>query len=221
VNRELRVVGAELAAAVLDGLRGSLTEEEWTELLSEAGRLAPPGTGAAEAIRTEEPLELESDQFDELLYALYKALVSVVGRERADHAALAVGEGILSRVAPVYPGRDDLQSVGGVLGQVMDFFVSAAYLQGAWLEWHEGSEKTWPETGTARFSYHMVDPVILPGAQKLHDEVGIAPHLSSRTMEAALKAMGIDGREVDFDPGEWGPDEVVETWELRLLRRSK
>ncbi len=216
-----RIVGQELAAAVLGGLRAAVTESEWTELLQEAGSLVTPGSEAAEVLGSRQAAPLESGQFDEFLYGLYKGLVSVVGREGAHRAARAVGESILSEVAPVLPGRDDLESVGAVLGQVMDFFVTAGYLEGAWLDWHEGSPKAWSRKGTARFSYHMVDPVILPGAQKLHGEVGLAPHLSSRTMEAALKKMGIDGREVGFDPGQWGPEEVVETWELTLLRRAK
>ncbi len=219
MSTEPRPVGAELADAVLDGLRGTLEEDAWQRLLSEARRLVPSDSRAHTVLDTERPVTLESAQFDLLLYSLYKALVSVTGRRRAEEAALAVGRSILAGVSPVYPGRDDLQSVGEVLGQVIDFFVTVGYLKGAWIKWKEGSEDTWGKQGTATFSYHMVAPVILPGAQTLHEEVGIAPHLSSRTMEAALAKMGIDGREVEFDPGDWGPDEVVETWELKLLRR--
>jgi hypothetical protein len=221
MSSEPRLVGAELAAAVLDGLRGSIGMDAWEHVLSEARSAVPPGPRAHDVLVSQRPVTLESAQFDLLLYALYKAVVAVVGRERAEVAALAVGQSILAWIAPVYPGRDDLESVGEVLGQVMDSFVTVGYLEGAWIEWKEDSEESWGKHGTATFFYHMVSPVILPGAQKLHEEVGIAPHLSSRTMEAALGKMGIDGREVGFDPGDWGPDEVVETWELKLLRRTK
>jgi hypothetical protein len=221
MSSDPRLVGAELAGAVLEGLRGSVGAKEWEQVLSEALSLVPPDSRAHDVLASRRPVTLDSVQFDLLLYSLYKALVSVVGRERAEEAALAVGQSILSGIAPVYPGRDDLESVGEVLGQVMDSFVTVGYLEGAWIEWKEGSEESWGKHGAATFSYHMVSPVILPGAQKLHEEVGIAPHLSSRTMETALAKMGIDGREVGFDPGEWGPDEVVETWELKLLRRAK
>ncbi len=221
MSSDPRLVGAELSRGVLDGLRESVGADAWEELLREAGSLVPPDSRAHDVLASQRPVTLESTQFDLLLYSLYKALVAAVGRERANEAALAVGKSILAGIAPVYPGRDDLESVGEVLGQVMDSFVTVGYLEGAWIEWEEGSEQSWGKSGTTRFSYHMVSPVILPGAQKLHEEVGIAPHLSSRTMEAALAAMGIDGREVGFDPCEWGPDEVVETWELKLLRRAK
>jgi hypothetical protein len=221
MSSDPRLVGAELSRAVLDGLSGSVGADAWEQLLSEAGSSVPPDCRAHDVLVSRRPVTLDSTQFDLLLYSLYKALVAVVGPERAEEAALAVGRSILAGVAPVYPGRDDLESVGEVLGQVMDSFVTVGYLEGAWVEWQEGSEDLWAKNGTATFSYHMVSPVILPGAQKLHEEVGIAPHLSSRTMEAALAKMGIDGREVGFDPGEWGPDDVVETWELKLLRRAK
>lgn len=70
--------------------------------------------------------------------------------------------------------------------------------------------------GLAYALYEMGYPAILPSAVYLFNTMGEAQHHSSRTIEELFARIGyVAAESPDFDPTDYGPELVLELWEIR------
>ncbi|HXF64602.1 MAG TPA: hypothetical protein VNK95_23425 [Caldilineaceae bacterium] len=70
--------------------------------------------------------------------------------------------------------------------------------------------------GVAYALYEMGYPALLPSAVYLFNTLGAAQHHSSRTIEELFDRIGYAAAEApDFDPTNYGPELVLELWEIR------
>jgi len=118
---------------------------------------------------------------------------------------------------------DDLANIKNILEKIGKYFQQGGYISNFHFRWQKiFNENRWEKEGIGNFAYTMENPVILPGAQRLFTEEGLAQHLSSRTLESALLDFGIEGRELeDFDPTQFNADAVEEIWEIRKIKNNE
>ncbi len=166
--------------------------------------------------------------FDLFVYAAYKTFYLEVNNDKTLSMEFTerVGQRIFDHIRKtvdlnISGNPYDIEGVQKTLADIAAYLKQAGYVSDASVYWNDFNLKRWANDGTGRFVYRMVDPVILPSAQRLVREGFLGQHLSSRTLEAALKQYGIMGRETDdFDPNHFGMDGVFEQWDLDIMKTS-
>lgn len=115
----------------------------------------------------------------------------------------------------------DLIAIKEGLQKIIDYFKGVGYVKDAKIIW-EVDDRAWLEKGEGTFYYVMIDPAILPSAQRLYREMGFAQHFSSRVIEAFFDEFKVDAKEdKSFDPTQYDAEKVVEKWTMVCKKTNK
>lgn len=94
------------------------------------------------------------------------------------------------------------------------------YIQDGKIILHEEQNYEYGNLDKNQFFYIMYSPVIFSSAKDLFNEIKIAPHFSSRTIQAALQDICIDADfDKNFDINLFEQDLVVEKWNYKKIKR--
>ena len=171
-----------------------------------------------------------TEGFDRLSYAIFKVFFMNVNpsqrKEKIIDVTSKIGRDIcdwFNLKLKVYP---DYENLPNIMGQICRKFIETGYCVDARIltEVKDGTGRLYQYDPTllargevTHFGYEMKYPVILPSAIELFREYGEAQHFSSRTIQAYLGKFGLKGGEIDFNPGEHSPENVLELWGIQKL----
>ena len=156
---------------------------------------------------------VDNDEFNDSLSELYLNAHQILGRDKTIQVSKEVGTKLFEILREKYPNEktDTFQSV---MDLVIRFFVDGQYIMSGEYILHD--DKIANKYGILeknQFFYIMHYPIIFSSAKTLFNDIDIAPHFSSRTIEAALRSIGyIAEFDSSFNINEFQNELVVEKW---------
>lgn len=160
------------------------------------------------------------DDFNAYLYDLYLNGFSNIGYDKTIQVTKETGKKIYRKAKELYKIKP-LNDVKSVIEIIISFFTDMEYICSGEIIQYEYNDYKYGELNENQFFYVMYSPVIYSSAKNLFNEIGIAPHFSSRTIQAALNEISV---EADFDSSFninlFEQDVVVEKWNIEVKNQG-
>jgi len=178
-----------------------------------------------------------AEGFDRLSYSIFKVFFKkvdpLVRKEEGAQVTEKIGHDIFDWFDLKLELYNDYSNLPGVMKKICQKFIEVGYYTDAnvltKVKNKHAKEFYFYEPGKLKkgekthIGYVMANPVIYPSAVQLFQQYQVAQHFSSRTIQAYLEKMNLNGGEIDFNPGEHSQEKVVELWwmqKMDIVRRN-
>lgn len=158
------------------------------------------------------------DKFNLALDDLYIEGYQLLGEDMTVQVSKETGDKLFKCIEEKY-FENNSKSIEQVINAVIKFFIDGKYISsGEFIINDKDSRNVYGSLLKNQFFYVMKEPIIFNSAKRLYNKINVAPHFSSRTLEAAFRSINIIAEyDSSFDINEFDKTLVVEKWNYKPL----